>query len=145
MMRRPVAVEPVNATISTSGDVEITSPTRWSDEGTILMTPGGMSVRSAMMRPILVAFHGVSGAGLSTHVLPIARMGPILLRMISRGKFQGVMTPTTPTGSFQTSRVVRLPMPKASLSGRVRFQANSPIMSAGQVRASLRGTSSCGP
>ena len=69
-----------------------------------MTTPAGMSVCSATSRPMRVAFHGVSGAGFSTHVLPIASSGPSLLRMISTGKFHGTMTPTTPTGSFHTSR-----------------------------------------
>ena len=100
MIRRPVAVEPVKATMSTSGEVERTSPTRWSDDATMFTTPGGMSVFSAISRPRRVAFHGVSGAGLSTHVLPMARIGPSLLRMISTGKFHGTITPTTPIGSL---------------------------------------------
>ena len=33
MIRRPVAVDPVKATMSTSGEVLSTSPTRWSDDG----------------------------------------------------------------------------------------------------------------
>ena len=37
---------------------------------TMLTTPGGMSVFSAMSRPMRVAFHGVSGAGLSTRCCP---------------------------------------------------------------------------
>ena len=106
MMRWPVAVEPVKATMSTSGDVVSTSPTRWSCETTMFTTPAGMSVFSTMRRPRRVAFHGVSGAGLSTHVLPMASTGPSLLRMISIGKFHGTMTPTTPIGSFHTSRSV---------------------------------------
>ena len=102
--RRPVTVDPVNATMSTSGDVVSTSPVRWSADGTTLTTPGGMSVCSATSRPMRVAFHGVSGAGFTTQVLPMASSGPSLLRVISTGKFQGTITPTTPTGSFHTSR-----------------------------------------
>ena len=105
-IRLPVAVEPVKATMSTSADVESTSPTRWSAEVTMFTTPGGMSVSSAISRPSRVAFHGVSGAGLRMQVLPMASSGPNLLRMISTGKFHGTITPTTPTGSFQTSRSV---------------------------------------
>jgi hypothetical protein len=67
-------------------------------------TPGGMSVCSAMIRPRRVAFQGVSGAGLMTQVLPMARTGPSLLSVISNGKFQGTITPTSPMGSFRTSR-----------------------------------------
>ena len=111
----------------------------------MLITPGGMSVFSATMRPMRVAFHGVSGAGLSTQVLPMASTGPSLFRMISSGKFQGTMTPTTPTGSFHTSRWVCWPMPKASFGPRSRLQANWSIISAGQVRASRSGASSWGP
>jgi hypothetical protein len=107
-------------------------------------TPGGMSVFSAMMRPRRVAFQGVSGAGLMTQVLPIASTGPSLLRMISIGKFQGTITPTTPIGSFHTSRCAG-PIPKASLRPSERLQGNSSIMSAGHVRASRMGASSCGP
>ena len=68
----------------------------------------------------------------------MARMGPILLRMISNGKFHGVTTPTTPMGSFHTSRAAGVPMPKASLSGSDRFQANSLIMSVGHVKRFLQ-------
>ena len=99
MMRRPVAVDPVKVIMSTRGSVVSTSPTRWSDEATTLTTPAGMSVSSAMIRPRTVADHGVSGAGLSTTVLPAARAGPSLARFRLSGKFHGVMAPTTPTGS----------------------------------------------
>ena len=106
MIRRPVAVEPVKATMSTSGDVVMTSPTRWSLLLTMLTTPGGISVCSATSRAMRAALNGVSGAGFTTQVLPIARTGPSLLSRISTGKFHGTMTPTTPTGSFQTKRSV---------------------------------------
>jgi hypothetical protein len=104
MIRLPVTVDPVKATMSTSGEVLRTSPTRWSEDVTTLSTPGGMSVASATSRANRVAFQGVSGAGLRTHVFPIASTGPSLFRMISIGKFHGTITPTTPTGSFHTSR-----------------------------------------
>ena len=71
---------------------------------TMLTTPGGMSVCSAISRPRRRALHGVSGAGLSTQVLPMARIGPSLFSVISIGKFHGTITPTTPIGSFQTWR-----------------------------------------
>ena len=91
-----------------------------------------------------VAFHGVSGAGLSTHVLPMARTGPSLLRMISIGKFHGTITPTTPMGSFHTSRRL-LPRPRASFGPSSRRHSNWSIISAGQVSASRSGASSWGP
>ena len=67
-------------------------------------TPGGMSVSSAMMRPITVADHGVSGAGLSTTVFPAASAGPSLARLRLSGKFHGVIAPTTPAASRTTTR-----------------------------------------
>ena len=67
MMRCPTAVEPVNEIMSTLGDRVSSSPIMWSDDVTMLTTPGGMSVCSAMRRPRRVAFHGVSGAGFSDH------------------------------------------------------------------------------
>ena len=101
--------------MSTRGSVVRTSPTRWSDDATTLTTPAGMSVSSAMSRPSTVADHGVSGAGLSTTVLPAARAGPSLARFRLSGKFHGVMAPTTPTASRRTSR--RWGWPNTSRSG----------------------------
>ena len=68
--------------------------------------PGGMSVCSAISRPSRVALNGVSGAGLSTTVLPVASAWPSLWMVTSNGKFHGTIAPTTPTGSRQTFRVV---------------------------------------
>ena len=42
---------------------------------------------------------GVIGDGLNTTVFPAASAGPILRLARLSGKFHGVMTPTTPTGS----------------------------------------------
>ena len=85
MIRLPTAVEPVKEMRSTSGESVSSSPTRWSEEVTTLTTPAGMSVRSAMSRPIRVAFHGVSGAGFSTTVFPVASAWPSLLIVTSNG------------------------------------------------------------
>ena len=104
MMRWPTAVEPVNEIMSTLGESVSSSPIRWSDDVTTLTTPAGMSVFSAMRRPRSVAFHGVSGAGLSTTVLPVASAWPSLCEVTSNGKFHGTMAPTTPTGSRQIRR-----------------------------------------
>ena len=40
MIRRPTAVEPVNEIMSTFGDSVSSSPIRWSDDVTMLITPG---------------------------------------------------------------------------------------------------------
>ena len=43
---------------------------------------------------------GVISAGFSTAVLPAASAGPIFHDAISTGKFHGVISPTTPSGSW---------------------------------------------
>jgi hypothetical protein len=70
------------------------------------------------MRPRKVAFQGVSGAGFKTTVQPAASAGMLLARFTCSGKFQGVMAPTTPIGSFHTMR--RLAMPKKRCTPRSR-------------------------
>ncbi len=85
MIRRPVAVEPVNEIMSTRRSSDSSSPTSGSDEVTTLSTPGGRSVFSATMRAMRVAFHGVSGAGFSTTVHPVASAGAILCRISDSG------------------------------------------------------------
>ena len=110
MTLRPVAVDPVKLTMSTRGSVDSSAPTAWSADDTILTTPGGMSVSSAMIRPSTVAHHGVSGAGLRTTVLPAARAGPNLARLIWWGTFHGVTAPTTPVASRRTHRCDGMPM-----------------------------------
>ena len=101
MIRWPTEVEPVKEIMSTLGESVSSSPTRWSEDVTTLRTPAGISVRSATTRPSSVAFHGVSGAGFSTTVLPVARACPSLFSVTSMGKFHGTIAPTTPTGSRQ--------------------------------------------
>ena len=65
---------------------------------TTLSTPGGRpaSANAAASRSPI---SGVIGDGLNTTVFPAASAGPILRLAMFSGKFQGVMTPTTPTGS----------------------------------------------
>ncbi|MNR53893.1 hypothetical protein D3C85_1739810 [compost metagenome] len=45
---------------------------------------------------------GVSSDGLTTTVLPAARAGMVLASNSSSGKFQAVIRPQTPMGSFTT-------------------------------------------
>jgi hypothetical protein len=49
---------------------------------------------------------GVISAGFSTTVLPQARAGPSFQDAMSMGKFHGVMSPTTPSGSW---KVIAMP------------------------------------
>ena len=117
---------------------------RWSDDVTTLITPAGMSVFSATMRPSRVAFHGVSGAGLTIIVLPVARAWPTLCSVTSTGKFHGMMAPTTPTGSRQMRRESRLPV-MLMASGSTVSHSKFSISLAGHAIASDSGASSCGP
>jgi hypothetical protein len=43
---------------------------------------------------------GASSAGLRITVQPVAIAGPIFQTLAPSGPFQGMMAPTTPTGSF---------------------------------------------
>ncbi len=43
---------------------------------------------------------GASSAGFSTTVQPVAIAGPIFQTLAPSGPFQGMIAPTTPTGSF---------------------------------------------
>ena len=131
--------------MSTFGEMVSSSPTKWSDAVTTLTTPAGMSVFSAMSRPSRVALNGVSGAGLSTTVLPAASACPSLLMLTSNGKFHGTIAPTTPTGSCHTLRVVYTPVTDTTVSPRSVSQGKSSISRAGYRSPSASGASSCGP
>ncbi|UOY02261.1 hypothetical protein MVA48_02430 [Blastococcus sp. PRF04-17] len=52
--------------------------------------------------------HGVSGAGLSTTVLPAASAPVTFASAMSRGMFHGVIAPTTPIGVRRICRTVRI-------------------------------------
>ena len=69
-----------------------------------LMTPFGAPA-SVMMRASSYVVQGVYVAGFSTVVQPTARAGAIFQVARSIGKFQGVMMPTTPTGSLRISPI----------------------------------------
>src|SRR5919204_42672 len=96
-MRRPAAVEPVNAILSTPGWRTRCSPTS-RPAGTTLTTPFGMpasSTRSAMRN----ASSGVSGDGFTTIVHPAISAGASFDMMTNCGTFHGTIAPTTPAGS----------------------------------------------
>ena len=71
MIARPVAVEPVNVTMSIMGWVVSSSPTSTPPVMT-LSTPGGAR-RPPPPRAISKASSGVHGCGFSTTVQPAAR------------------------------------------------------------------------
>ena len=94
-MMRPTSVDPVKAILSTSGCSTSAAPVRPSPV-TMFTTPGG-SPASRQISAKSSAVSEVNSAGLSTTVFPIASAGAIFHASISRGKFQGMICPTTPT------------------------------------------------
>ena len=117
----PVGTEPVKLIASTSGERTIASPTTEPRPITRLNTPGGSDVRE-MISASAHTEPGTRSAGLITTQLPNASAGAIFHAGIAIGKFQGVIMPTTPTGS----RVISTSMPgrtdgTSSPCARMRF------------------------
>ncbi len=97
-MPRPTSVEPVKAILATSGCSTSRCPTTLPRPATTLRTPSGIPASSAI-RSSSRAVSGVSSAGFSTIVLPAASAGATFQDAITSGKFQGTISPTTPSGS----------------------------------------------
>ena len=95
---RPTAVDPVNAILCTPGWSTIAAPVSPSPVST-LITPSGKPASCASC-PSLIALRGVCSAGFRIVVQPAASAGEIFHEAISSGKFQGMICPQTPTGSF---------------------------------------------
>ncbi len=93
---RPAREEPVMDTIATPGCSTRAAPTS-APPVTTLSTPGGRPASTAISASRRVD-EGVSGAGLSTTVLPAASAGPSFQIAITNGKFHGAIPATTPTG-----------------------------------------------
>ena len=92
----PTSVEPVKATLSTSGCETSAAPVDPSPV-TMLTTPAGSSAwRRTSQNSSAVS--GVVSAGLSTTVFPVARAGASFQLAMSIGKFQGMTWPATPIG-----------------------------------------------
>ncbi len=98
MTERPTSVDPVKQIFRTAGWSTNRCPTTLPLPGRICNTPSGSPASSASS-PIRSALSGVSSAGLSTTVLPAASAGANPQPAMVIGKFQGTMTPTTPSGS----------------------------------------------
>ena len=96
-MSLPTSVDPVNATLSTSGCAAIAAPAMPSPVMR-LNTPGGKPA-SVISSPSRIALSGVCSAGFMMIVQPAASAGAIFHTAIISGKFQGMICPTTPTGS----------------------------------------------
>ena len=100
MMDLPVVVSPVKATLSVSGCWARAVPTVSPGPVTMFSTPSGRPA-SMISSPRRRQVRVVNLEGLSTTVLPQARAGPSFQAAIRRGKFQGMICPTTPTGSLR--------------------------------------------
>ena len=98
MMIRPTSVEPVKEIASTPGCRTSAAPAVSPKPGTTFSTPAG-NPASAASSPKRSAVSGVCSAGLSTTVFPQASAGATFHAAIDRGKFHGMIAPTTPTGS----------------------------------------------
>ena len=124
MIRWPTFVEPVKLILSMPGCFTMASPASGPVPGSTWSTPSGTPASSASSASFS-AVYGVSSDGLWMTTLPQASAAAIFHVDMSSGKFHGVITPTTPTGS----RSVMLSMP-----GR-----------AGMVSPILEYTPACAP
>jgi len=97
MICLPTSVEPVKAILSTRGSRTSAMPTLPPGPVTTLNTPSGTPA-SWQISAKRSAVSGVWDAGLITIVLPAASAGAIFQDESRKGKFQGTMAPTTPTG-----------------------------------------------
>ena len=101
-MREPTPTEPVKLSALTPAWLTSASPTTLPRPITRLNTPGGMPERE-MISASAQAQPGTMSAGLRTTQLPKASAGATFQAGMAMGKFHGVISPTTPTGSRVTS------------------------------------------
>ena len=97
MISRPVTVSPVKAILAMRLLEASALPISAPGPLTMFSTPGGTT--SAMTSASLRIDHGVGEAGLTTVQLPAASAGAIFHAAISSGKLNGMIWPTTPSGS----------------------------------------------
>ena len=97
MISRPVTVSPVKPIFAIRGFAASALPISAPGPVTMLITPGGTtsSITSISFR----IDQGVGDAGLSTEQLPAASAGASFQAAISSGKLNGMICPTTPSGS----------------------------------------------
>ena len=101
----PTAVDPVNATQSTSRWSARDLPGPSPNPGRTLKTPSGISA-SAASSAIRIAVSGDFSDGFRMTLLPVASAGPIFQAAINNGKFHGTIQATTPTGSRVISPIL---------------------------------------
>src|SRR5439155_20702817 len=95
----PTAVDPVKEIARTRGSSTMRLPIDEPRPVVQLNTPAGRPARSnrlAMKMPD----HGVNDAGLKTTVFPVSNAGSVFRHITFIGKFHGLITPMTPSGSY---------------------------------------------
>ena len=98
MISRPVVVSPVKAILAMRFADASGLPASRPKPLTTLMTPAGK--RSPITSIMARMPSGVCSAGLRTTQLPAGIAGASFHTAISIGKFQGMIWPTTPSGSW---------------------------------------------
>ncbi len=99
MISRPVTVSPVKAILAIRLLVASALPISAPGPLTTLITPSGRISSSSSIS--LRIDHGVGLAGFSTTALPAASAGASFQAAISSGKLNGMIWPTTPSGSLK--------------------------------------------
>ena len=99
MISRPVTVSPVKAIFAIRLLVASALPISPPGPLTTLITPGGTISSSSSIS--LRIDHGVGLAGLTTVQFPAASAGAIFHAAIRIGKLNGMIWPTTPSGSWK--------------------------------------------
>ena len=97
MIKRPVVVSPVKATLFTLEEVANGLPASGPKPVTTFNTPAGNT--SAISSIKIMMDVGVCSAGFTTTQFPAAKAGAIFHVAIKSGKFQGMICPTMPIGS----------------------------------------------
>lgn len=90
MISRPTSVDPVKATLSTSGWLDKCLPAVSPNPERIFTTPSGKPA-SWMSSPTLNALRGVYSAVFMTTVHPAASAGPSFHACMRSGKFHGII------------------------------------------------------
>ncbi len=98
----PTSVEPVNTILRTSGCVTNRSPTTVPGPGSTCSRSRSSPACTASSASRMVV-SGVGSAGLTSTALPAASAGAMPQDAIGIGKFHGVITPTTPSGSWNVT------------------------------------------
>src|SRR3954454_20544556 len=94
---RPTSTDPVNVTFRTFGCATSGAPHSGPKPDSMLKQPGGSTRFSSSHTRSTVS--GASSADFTTTVLPATSAGATFSAISSIGTFQGMIAPTTPSGS----------------------------------------------